>query len=219
MNVRGPQRRMFVAIGDAKRGTGVAAALLSAAALALLSGCGGSSSSSAASATPDRSNYQGPGEDGSEYVDVEPNSNLTDGQTVMVSGFGFKPNISLAFNMCKLVTRGYSDCDPTTTRNNSVKSDASGTFPATAYKVSQHVAFPSSRNVMMDCGTTVCAIGVGDVGGTTSGSHCVGFGGPCQPAPGNKPASASGQPSAQLAVLFGAGFAGFGLRRRRRARD
>jgi len=175
---------------SSRRGAGganLARALVAASALLLLAGCGSGSGSGSASPTPNLSNYEGPGLNGTEYVDVEPHNNLTDGQTVMVSGLHFKPNLEIAFNMCKLIVRGYSDCDPTTTQQNKAKTDAAGTFPPTPYKVTEHVAFPSSRNTPVDCGTSTCSVGVGDVGGVTAGSHCVGFGGSCQPEPGNKP--------------------------------
>lgn len=166
----------------------------------LLIACGGSSSSGA-SPTPNLSNYEGPGIH-HEYVDVEPHDNLTDGQTVMVSGLGFKPNLELAFNICKLITRGYSDCDPTTTITKETRSNAQGSFPPTPYKVREHVAFPSDRNAPTDCGTDKCGVGVGDVGGLTAGSHCIGFGGPCQAYPGNKPLTTPPPASWVIAVPF-----------------
>ncbi|MBV9101367.1 MAG: hypothetical protein JOZ46_05150 [Candidatus Dormibacteraeota bacterium] len=172
-----------------RRRLAAATKLLGVLGVLTLAACGSSSTtggSSASSPTPDLHNYEGPGIH-NEYVDVEPHDNLTDGQTVMVSGLHFMPNLEIAFNMCKLVTRGYSDCDPTTTVMNKAKTDAQGNFPATPYKVTEHVAFPSSLNKPIDCGANMCSVGVGDVGGKTAGSHCVGFGGPCSPEPGNSP--------------------------------
>jgi hypothetical protein len=128
--------------------------------------------------------FQGPGQNRSEYLDVSPSDNVSDGQTVMVAGKGFKPNLALAFNMCLLVVRGYSDCDPDTTKLNSAKTDSSGSFQPIPFKLTRTVKIPSRKNVPLDCGTSQCSVGVGDPGGITGGSHCIGFGGHCNPAAG-----------------------------------
>ncbi|MBV9119855.1 MAG: hypothetical protein JOZ39_04035 [Chloroflexi bacterium] len=170
--------------------------------------------------------YQGPGTLGTEYVQVTPADSLSDGQTVMVSGRGFKPNMDLALNMCLLSVRGYSDCDPDTTVMKAAHTAADGSFAAVPFKVQRTVHIPSRHNDALDCSTGACSIGVGDVGGVTGGSHCVGFGGACQPDPAAKsvtsvPSTGGGLPVGPIAgaaaVVIVGGAIAFMLRGRNRA--
>lgn len=128
---------------------------------------------------------EGPGLLSKEYVTVTPSDNLSAGQTVMVSGRGFLPDKHLAFNECKAVIRGYSDCDPTTTQTNMVTTAADGTFPPTPYVLAKTTVHIPSLNADLDCGVEKCALGVGDPAGQTAGAHHISFGGTGRPIAGN----------------------------------
>ena len=128
---------------------------------------------------------EGPGLRGTEMVTVTPSDGLSGGQTVMVSGTGFLPNTSLAFNECKKVVRGYSDCDPATTRTAMTTTGPDGRFPPTPYQLTQTTVRIPSLNASLDCGVDNCSVGVGDVGGKTAGGHHISFAGTGTPIPGN----------------------------------
>ena len=151
-------------------------------AMATLVACGGGSKSKSSSSQPKTTaaanpdDFQGPGLLRKEYVKVVPSTNLADGQMVQVSGRGFTPNKPLAFNECLATVRGYSDCDPTTTKNSIVTTGADGTFPPTPYTLHTTIKVPSRANADVTCGPDQCSVGVGDVAGTTAGSHCIAFG-------------------------------------------
>ena len=143
---------------------------------------------------------QGPGEKGTEFVDVVPSVNLHDGQDVFVSATGFAPNSTLAIVECTLIESGQGDCDLSTVKLGS-GSDANGKLKSTPFTVHAtiHVA---NKPGPVRCGADQCAVSVGTLDGKSGGEHCIGFGGPCQPAP---PASSgpsgpsgttSGHPSA-----------------------
>jgi hypothetical protein len=80
-------------------------------------------------------------------VTANPNVNLSDGQTVQVSGSGLQPNFNYSLRECI-----FTGCDPATAV--AVTTSASGTFGPTPFVVSQHINVPAA----VDCAVAGCAI-------------------------------------------------------------
>jgi Neocarzinostatin family len=128
---------------------------------------------------------QGPGQQGTEYVDVVPSDHLKGRTTVKVSGRGFPGGASLAVTECLIAAVGVDDCDLSTVQLG-VTARGDGSFGSVRFVV-RPVIRVGGRSGPVTCGKTGCSVGVGTLDGVYGGSHCIGFGGPCRPPPAPSP--------------------------------
>ncbi|MBV9119854.1 MAG: hypothetical protein JOZ39_04030, partial [Chloroflexi bacterium] len=102
---------------------------------------------------------QGPGSKcsapSSAGIDVSPYTNLSDGQSVTVTGHGFTANAVIGVEMCGAVVNSNNDCDGST-GDSSHRTDGSGNFTVT-YTVHQNI---STSNGNITCNSSGnCSIG------------------------------------------------------------
>ncbi len=97
-------------------------------------------------------------------IKITPAAGLTDGQSVTISGKGYKPNLSLGINECadKGAQTQAGDCDLAGTKV--VTSDAKGVVPPTQFPVKKG-PFGGNNIVCTDTATvpTGCLVNLGEL--------------------------------------------------------
>jgi hypothetical protein len=96
-------------------------------------------------------------------VTVTPNSNLHDGDLVMVNATGYTPNAGLAVIECDLTATGPNNCDLSTLMTPSA--DGNGNLTNFNYNVFRSISTPVDGNI--DCAPANCVLAVANISNLT----------------------------------------------------
>jgi len=117
---------------------------------------------------------------------VQPFTNLSNAQSVMVTGHGFSANAAYGIEMCAAVVNSNNDCDPNTAQTG--RTDAGGSF-SVAYAITQTISTTNHGTIVCNS-TGNCSIGSSNFANPNAlpaANEDIGFGGTPPPTPSPTP--------------------------------